>query len=402
MYRRLKWLIVSIGLLLLLNGILYGADRYNRNLDIPRLYIHGKISKMVEKTDVERVQVEYRDKDQQFTAYAKLKVQGASSLYLKKKNYNIKFYDSAYENRRNVDLGWGEQSKYCMKANWIDFTHTRNLVSAQLAAEMQRKYGLMDQAPRNGLIEGYPMEVYANGKFLGLYTMNMPKDAWTYGMDETNENHLLFCGITWEPAGMFEAMPDYGSWELKVGEPNEANIAKLQRVFDFVLNSTDEEFRAQFEDYLNLDATMNYIIMCALAEMPDNVGKNMLLATYDGVHWYPTLYDLDTTWGADWEGKNLYDYTDLSYMEWNKLFRRVRDSFGPELARHYFELREEILTREHIMERFNAFEARIPSQSFYREKLRWGTPPGFGLDQIEEFLDIRLPLIDDYMGALQG
>lgn len=402
MRRRITWLILSGVFLLAFVGILYGADSYNRAFQIPRLYIHGDLSKMKDKTDVERVSVEYRDENQRFTAYAKLKIQGTSSIYYNKKNYTIKFYDSTFSRRENVDLGWGGQSKYCLKANWIDKTHARNLVTAQLATEMQRKYGILEQAPRNGLVEGYPIEVFANGKFHGLYTMNMPKDAWSFGMDEANKDHLVFCGRLWEDANFFEAMPDYGTWSIEVGEPTDENLEKLNRLFRFVMDSSDEEFKQHFGEYLDLKAAFNYIVLCDLAQMEDNFGKNILLVTYDGSLWYPTLYDMDTTWGMEYNGRELYNYTDVATADKNRLFRRIRENFGQELSQHYFELREDILTREHIMESFYAFAEQIPQQSLDREKARWGTPPGFDYDQIEAFLDVRLPLLDEYMAALRA
>ena len=30
---------------------------------------------------------------------------------------------------------------------------------------------------------------YLNDEFLGIYTMNIPKDAWMFNMDEDNEKH---------------------------------------------------------------------------------------------------------------------------------------------------------------------------------------------------------------------
>lgn len=402
MRRRINWLLLSLGLLLAFVGVLLGVDSYNRDFRIPRLYIHGDLSKMEDKTDVERVSVEYRDKDQRFTAYAKLKIQGTSSIYYKKKNYTIKFYDSSFSQRQTVDLGWGDQSKYCLKANWIDKTHARNLVTAQLAAEMQQKYGILEQAPRNGLVEGYPIEVFVGGNFHGLYTLNMPKDAWTFDMDENNENHLVFCGRLWEDSNFFEGLPDYGTWSIEVGQPTDDNLEKLSRLFRFVMDASDKEFKASAHEYLDLKAAFNYIILCDLAQMEDNFGKNILLVTYDGKLWYPTLYDMDTTWGVDYSGRGLYDYTDVAIADRNKLFRRIRENFGEGLARQYFELREDILTREHIMESFYAFAEQIPQQSLDREKAHWGTPPGFDYDQIEEFLDVRLPLMDEYMAAMQG
>jgi hypothetical protein len=42
----------------------------------------------------------------------------------------------------------------------------------------------------------------------------------------------------------------------------------------------------------------------------DSYGKNQIYMTYDGIKWYASLYDLDTTWGAYWNGETMvpYDY----------------------------------------------------------------------------------------------
>ena len=60
-----------------------------RGTDIPRMYIYGNISNMNEKSDERRIEVIYYNNDFQFSSYAKLKIQGASSLKYEKKNYNI-------------------------------------------------------------------------------------------------------------------------------------------------------------------------------------------------------------------------------------------------------------------------------------------------------------------------
>ena len=51
-----------------------------------------------------------------------------------KKNQTVKMYADAEKTtpiRFNFDR-WGEQYKHVYKANWIDFSHARNIVSAQL------------------------------------------------------------------------------------------------------------------------------------------------------------------------------------------------------------------------------------------------------------------------------
>lgn len=75
----------------------------------------------------------YRSSAFNIDCYATLKVQGNSSTAYNKKNFTITFYsDKACTTKQKIDFGWGAQSKYVMKANWIDITHSRNVVSAQL------------------------------------------------------------------------------------------------------------------------------------------------------------------------------------------------------------------------------------------------------------------------------
>ncbi len=366
---------------------------YNLRIDreIPKLYFEGNISEMYEKSDVRNITVKYSGKGTTFEGYAKVKVQGTSSLAYDKKNYTIDFYqDASYSKKMPVDVGWGEQSKYCLKANWIDKTHARNIVTARLVSQVQKKYGVFEDTPANGAIDGFPIEIYSNDEFLGIYTFNIPKDAWMFNMDTDNPNHIVFCGELWEPGTLFTGTPvDFTMWSVEVGKENKETLAKLNRMCEFVVNSSDEEFKQNFSDYIDFDAALNYYIMADFAYLNDNLGKNMLLVTYDGLKWYPSLYDLDTSWGTLHDGKELLDYHNrLTSTTWSNLFKRMEQSFPHELSKRYFELRERILTKENVMSKFEFFESCIPQESFEKEVQRWGTEiPGYGISQIENYLD---------------
>ncbi len=133
---------------------------------------------MVSKQDVRKILLKYESDSINFETYASIKIQGTSSVFYDKKNYNITLYNDEELNEKNkIDVGWGKQNKYCLKANWIDKTHARNIITAQLASEIQSKYNLFENTPNNGVIDGFPIEVYINGEFLGIYTWNIPKDA---------------------------------------------------------------------------------------------------------------------------------------------------------------------------------------------------------------------------------
>ena len=296
--------IIMITLCVLIAAVLVAAGYLLADgARIPRLYFEGDIAGMESKEDIRNVSVRYKSTDMNFSGYAELKIQGTSSLAYEKKNFTIKFFeDEAHEEKLKLDMGWGAQNKYCLKANWIDRTHARNVVSAKLVSQMQSKYDLLPLAPCNGAVDGFPVEIYVNGDFHGLYTFNIPKDDWQFGMDSDNPNHIVIGGEGWKDANLFQAEPDFKTWEVEVGEDNEETLEKMKALFDFVINSSDEEFRANLDDHLDLDAALNYYVFSDYAYLTDNRGKNILLATYDGAKWYLSLYDLDTSWGTTYNG----------------------------------------------------------------------------------------------------
>lgn len=373
---------------------------------LPRLYLEGDISGMRYKTDIRDISFTYVDGDQVTQGFATLKVQGTSSLKYDKRNFTVKLYsDEAHTDKKNLNVGWGRQNEYCLKANWIDKTHARNIVTANLAADVQSRYGILTNTPNNGLMDGFPIELYSNGEFYGLYTLNIPKDAWAFNLDKDNPNHILFASELYEPSNLFHEALDPEAWELEVGKEEAYAYEKLSELIDFVRNSSDEEFREQFSDHFNLDAALNYYVLMDFALLNDNRAKNMLLLTYDAQHWYLCLYDMDTSWGAKFDGLSLYDYRvePLIYSISN-LYVRMENLFTEELAQRYFDLKEDFLNKESVMARFEAFRARIPEESFRKEQEKWGTDiPGFDYDQIEDFLDTMIPYLDNkYSGMLEG
>ena len=120
---------------------------------ITQLFLTGDMNEMQKKDDIRSISATFTQNGTQVDCYATIKVQGTSSLAYEKKNYTISFFtDSEHKNKNPIDFGWGAQSKYCLKANWIDKTHARNVVTAKLVTEVQSKYGVLEQAPRNGAV----------------------------------------------------------------------------------------------------------------------------------------------------------------------------------------------------------------------------------------------------------
>ena len=364
--------------------------------ETPKIYIEGELT-MKEKNDIGKFKIKYKSESINLEKYVTMKIQGSSSFWYPKKNYTIKFFnDEDCTDKYKVNFGWGRQNKYVLKANWTDKTHSRNIVTAHIAAQVQDKYNLFQNTPNNGLIDGFPVEVYLNNEFHGLYTLNIPKEDWLYGMDDNNPNHIIMVGEKYSTATTFKEV-NIDGWNNQLDDNSPTVQQKMLRLINFVVNSTDQEFKENIEDYLNLDATLNYYVLCHTLNIADNNAKNLLFVTYDGKIWYPTLYDLDTTFGSYYHGLELYP-TDYSLqMNHNRLFERLSILFKKEIEQRYKELRQNILSEENIINEIDKVYSQIEPSLFEKEQQKWGQLPGYELTQLKEYIHERLPYVDKMM-----
>ena len=364
--------------------------------ETPKIYIEGELT-MKEKNDIGKFKIKYKSESINLEKYVTMKIQGSSSFWYPKKNYTIKFFnDEDCTDKYKVNFGWGRQNKYVLKANWTDKTHSRNIVTAHIAAQVQDKYNLFQNTPNNGLIDGFPVEVYLNNEFHGLYTLNIPKEDWLYGMDDNNPNHIIMVGEKYSTATTFKEV-NIDGWNNQLDDNSPTVQQKMLRLINFVVNSTDQEFKENIEDYLNLDATLNYYVLCHTLNIADNNAKNLIFVTYDGKIWYPTLYDLDTTFGSYYHGLELYP-TDYSLqMNHNRLFERLSILFKKEIEQRYKELRQNILLEENIINEIDKVYLQIEPSLFEKEQQKWGQLPGYELTQLKEYIHERLPYVDKMM-----
>ena len=257
---------------------------------------------------------------------------------------------------------------------------------------------LIENTPNNGVIDGYPIEVYLNNEFYGLYTMNIPKDEWLYNMDDKNDNHIVMVGQQHLPTTEFKEEANFKDWECEVGMPTTQTLEKFNRLVNFISNSTDEEFKQSLSQYINIDAAIHYYVFSHLFYLSDNYGKNLVMVTYDGKIWSPTLYDLDTSFGTLFNGRDEFPADSIVNIEKNLLFEKLNRNFSDEIAERYFNLRKTVLSEESIIYEIDKFYNSIPTSLFEREITKWGTDiPGYDINQMKTFIKNRLPIIDELM-----
>ena len=382
-------------------------DIYANN-EMPKMYVTSdRLGSLNKKADGEAdCEVEIRFNRQIIKCYATGKVQGTSSESLPAKNYTFKFYsDAAHATKNKIDVGWGKQSKYCFKKNYIDSTHTRNLSGARIAYDMVNSRPESDfktnllTTPRNGAVDGFPCIMYLNGEFWGLYTWNIPKDAWMFNMKNDNPNHMVLCAEFNNNGNMGAINPCQfralwggegdGNWSIEVGTYSEALKTSFNNAINFVMTASDEDFKANISNYFDLYSLLDYYCFSYLVYHYDGLGKNMLMATYDGVHWGACLYDMDSIYGVSFTGKEFLEYNKKcpeNYQENNSLlWQRIERCFAQELYDRYVELRKGALSLGNIVEHVEEIYDLIPDRAFKEDWTKWTGIPSQATNTLPRF-----------------
>lgn len=386
--------------------------------DIPKVFIDGEIP--TSKTDV-LAELTYISKTDNFHSYLEIKCQGDSSLSYPKKNFTIKMFS---DEARTIKLkkefkGWGEHNKFVLKANWIDHSHARNIVSAklwgQIVASRSNYASLPDglkSSPNNGAIEGFPVKVYNNGTYQGIYTWNIPKDDWLYGIDEYDANQFVLYGqhntngVYAETATNFRKLWDGVSqsdreWEVEVGTNSDIVKTALNNVISLCMNADDVTFKNTLGNYLDVQSALDYYIFCYTICALDSLAQNMILVSYDGTKLYCSAYDLDSTFGLWWNGQSFVSTSyrcPEDYQEpYSLLWERIEKLYAEELKARYLELRNSVLSFHNMCTHFERFMDVIGLDLYVEDlTIYTGIPSGStnNIKQIRNYIRDRLTYVD--------
>jgi hypothetical protein len=401
------------------------TNNTSSNSSIPMVFLSGTLPTT---KDPVTMGFHYVSRNQNVKGYCEIKCQGTSSMAYPKKNFTIKaFADEALTEKIKFSFSnWGEQHKYNYKANWIDLTHSRNIVSAKLWGDVVKSragYNTLPEelrtSPNQGAVDGFFVKVYVNGVYQGRYTLNIPKDGWMANMDDELDTHCILCSENYH-SGCFraEALIDESDWSDELHETVPESIkTRWNEVINFVRTSSDADFKANLNQYLDIESLIDYDIFMLVCCGLDAMGKNQLYFTYDGQKWFASAYDMDSTWGLYHNGNffvdadySRYRYEDyLADHQGNLLYYRLEKLFPEEIQNRYNELKAEALSIGNIISKFEYF-LEVCSKDLIEEDYALTTANGmFGdipskfsnnLQQIRNFVAARYPYCDEYVSLL--
>ena len=304
-----------------------------------------------------------------------------------KRNYKIKF-DSDQQ-----FFGFRKDNKWILDAGQADLFRLRNRIATELWNDIASKPYYIDQEPDvfTG-VRGQVVEVYLNNEYRGIYCLTECMDRKQLKLKKFDKNtgeihgglwksYSYGCALMWDCTQTYDNKSDtWDAFEVKYPELDdieETDYSTLYNAIDFVVNSSDDEFRNHVTEYFDIPVIIDYYIFLHTLNAFDNVGKNMYWAVYDKAKdkkITPAVWDLDGTVGAKWLG----DWTSPEYdmnLNLNLIVRLKQlnvDNFNEKAHKRYYELRNTYLSTESLVNRYNDYYNLIKnSGAAQREEEKW-------------------------------
>ena len=417
---------------------LYNFNYNNTTLPVIRMY--GDTSKMTLETPVSmRIRYTSPNEDlygQSFDLpYCQVNWQGTSSLQYVLKNFTARLKDenmapyeySPYVNGIKEDV-------YCFKADYMESTHSRNVGIAKFVNaclyDTKNPMQLEDANIRNS-INGFPCLMYINDELQGVYNFNLDRYS-TKSFGYTDPDKCLVYEVSansdttagafykWTEASGKDQLSYYKSDFECLYPPTRAagndNMSELIRLIEWVNDSSDEDFKDNFTKYFDLEYVLRYYLFVLVFGAVDSLGKNMKLATWDGLKWYPQVYDADTTIGLDNTGFLKFDM-DIEMGDENvfnttgsMLWKRIVLLFQAELKEQYSLMRQDRFTVDNIMkylygEQISQIPATYYNKDMQTKYLNYGSAylyalHGSGEQHIKKWIRERIMYCDTLLGYM--
>jgi hypothetical protein len=342
---------------------------------MPTMYFYGDTSAMTKENKVPlRIKYISGNADEYGASFdlenCQVGWQGTSSLQYAVKNYKIKLKNPdgskyKYSPFKNGIL----EDTFCLKADYMESSHANNTGMAKFINDELYDTKVPPQQTNSKVrtaINGFPIQLYiakdsaSTPVYMGVFNFNLDKGCnKSFGLDNEvtgQENCISFevSSNSDTSAGAFKNDTDESlrtDFELRYPDEDDCTSEQitekynvLKRLVTWVKNADETTFKNELEQYFNKEYLLKYFLQVHLFGMVDNLGKNMMLTTWDGNIWYPQFYDLDTQLGLDNTGY-LKFYSDIDITEGvyntsgSKLWTMVQNVFADELSTMYKKLR---------------------------------------------------------------
>lgn len=351
------------------------------------------------------------------TAWATVKWQGNSSLSWPKKGYRLKlFEDEDLTKKLKLKLpGSGfKTNSFNLKACFTDPTAGLNIVNAKLFSEITAtRSGLaesiVNKMPNYGQVVGVPLELGINGLDQGLYVLETYQEDKLYNLNDKKTDNIALSDKR-SPLSHFdqpfnpENLQD-AEFEARSPEKVDQTVADHFNELYHLAQAADEEYGALEAKYLDVPAAIDYLVFSNAIDNADGVTKNATYISKKGSKWVIMPYDLDDSWNTSWDGGALA--IDNDFIGWmnsvgNQLMMKIYKHHRQEITNRYRELRQTILSTDHVAAEFNQWFAQVGDSAYQNNAALWGDFSNYSLianpEAFAQVIQQRLTTVDHQLG----
>lgn len=383
-----------------------------------------------------------------FRKSCELSVQGQSSTWFAtsggKANFTLDITDDS-----KIKFGdWVQQDSFHLKGSPKDVTRGYLSTSYKLAYKILerldakpnrvlKKSGVTSTNATGDVLtdfgsearclpDGFPVEVYVNGEYQGLYTIQLKKHRDNYSMKKSDytsfiidadegmagnsgfwtgnipwdsfeirnpKDLILMDGSDYDGNGELidNSSPYYDANNPKhIGSATtkaiiQAMSTKYQEIKTLITTGTPESLstaKEKFDEYFDINACMLVYIFNCLMGNSDSIDKNTLWAVYKNGKIAPMLWDLDNMYGVGWIGygasspnASLWDGAYAKSIWPLSLFYRL---YEQEIHDTYRLLRNEgIISMDTWNQVIHDWIERIGTYAYKRDMDKWPETPTY-------------------------
>lgn len=377
-----------------------------------------------------------------FKKYVEIDIHGRTSSLFKKKNYTLDFFNNK-EHSESFSIKFGDlvaMDSYYFQGWYSDAFRGIDIIAYKLYQQIVESRGYLNDRPykyhilkdieetgndthtnvdenlgKNALCTpmGFPVVLYLNGNFFGIYTIMLKKNRVNFLMNKKDYNAIM---LDLDNGNIVNGIKDWSSFEIRnpktlicmdgtkydgdnpkelIDESSEkysssnkdmVNTVKTKNAIisladSYTLvkeaatnNKSTDEVKALIEKYYNVDYIIDYIIFSNIIQNIDGWSGNWQWTTWDGIKWNPNPYDLNATFGLDPYGI-IANPASRDIMK-TSITNIVYDYYLDVIKKRYVQLRQNgIISLTNIVGLFNSWCKRIGAENFNKEFEKWNTSP---------------------------
>ena len=361
-------------------------------LPIPRIAAQVRIyapKLPTTKQDDIEAEIEYNDKDgNYFRKPVILNAQGSSSIGYHVTNLAVDINDGS-------EIKFGDfptQDSFHLKKYYIDVFRGQCIVGYWLMEQVYQTrpvgkrypYELLsstyDSNTGKGKLEedfhtgakchpdGFPIVVTwvntrtAQETKMGIYAWNLKKSKEVYHANKKKSENIILDGAINNDT-LFGGNVDWTQFEIRNPKslidvdgkkydgdnPKELSNTDInsKKVKDYILRLSGAKSalalsntKETFEKYFIVDSFIDYFIVSQLLYNFDGFNKNWIWCTWDGNHWTPTLYDVDSIFGGYWNGTYVIKDSDKQTILGINSVLGLATLYSAEINERYKQLRD--------------------------------------------------------------